>query len=82
MNAHLAFALERYLHCTEQSADPIIPRSPPPMLGLDDPSNDTLGDTITEDANIVTAAGAKGGRYTEWFFGAGILNVLGLLQAA
>ena len=34
----------------EQSTVPIIPRSPPPMLGRDDPSNDTLGDTITEDA--------------------------------
>ena len=34
----------------ELTTAPLVPRSPPPMLGRDDPSNDNLGDTITEEA--------------------------------
>lgn len=34
----------------EETTAPLLPRTAPPRLGRDDPSNDQAGDTISEDA--------------------------------
>lgn len=52
MREGLIASIQRHVEVDEPelSTAPLAPRTSPPLLGRDDAANDTIGDTITEEA--------------------------------